>query len=144
MSKAKSGDMVTVHYTGKFADGTAFDSSLERDEPMKFKLGEGKLIPGFEGAVDGMSIGEKTTVDIPAAEAYGETRPELVIKLPRDKFPEPIDPAIGQSLQLRQPDGGMFEVVVTEIAEDSVTLDANHPLAGHDLTFDIELTGINE
>ncbi len=136
--------MVEVHYTGKFADGTAFDSSVERDEPMKFKLGEGKLIPGFEGAIDGMAIGDKTTVNIPAVEAYGESKPELVITVPRDKFPEDAAPEVGQGMQLRQPDGGMFEVVVAKVGEDKVILDANHPLAGHDLTFDIELLSITD
>jgi peptidylprolyl isomerase len=128
-----------VHYTGKLTDGTVFDSSIGRNEPMEFTLGQGKLIPGFENTVDGMAVGDKETVTIPAVEAYGEPRPELILKLPKDKFPENIAPEIGQGLQLRQPDGGMFEVTVTNVEDDGITLDANHPLAGKDLVFEIEL-----
>jgi len=141
MKKAQKGDTVMVHYTGRLIDGTVFDSSVERDEPMEFTLGQGKLIPGFERTVDGMTVGDKETVTIPAAEAYGEPRPELILKLPHDRFPEDIKPEEGQGLQLRQPDGGMFEVTITKVEEDGVTLDANHPLAGKDLVFDIELVG---
>lgn len=139
MKKAASGDKVKVHYTGKLTDGTVFDSSVEREEPMEFTLGDGHLIPGFEKTVDGMAVGEKATVTIPAAEAYGEAKQELILKLPHTQFPENIKPEIGQGLQLRQPDGGMFEVTITNIEDDGVTLDANHPLAGKDLVFDIEL-----
>ena len=144
MKTAGSGDTVKVHYTGKLEDGTVFDTSIERDEPMQFTLGQGKLIPGFEKTVEGMKVGDKSTVDIPAKEAYGEARPELVLKVPREKFPEDAAPEIGQSMQLRQPDGGMFEVVVTKIEDDGVTLDANHPLAGNALTFEIELMEVLE
>ena len=139
MKKAQNGDTVKVHYTGKLTDGTVFDSSIDRDEPMEFTLGQGHLIPGFEKTVDGMAVGDKETVTIPAVEAYGEPRPDLILKLPHDKFPENIKPEVGHGLQLRQPDGGMFEVTVTKVEDDGVTLDANHPLAGKDLVFEIEL-----
>ena len=144
MKTAGSGDTVKVHYTGKLEDGTVFDTSVARDEPMQFTLGQGKLIPGFEKTVDGMKVGDKSTVDIPAEEAYGEVRPEMVLKVPRDKFPEDAAPEFGQGMQLRQPDGGMFEVVVTKVEDDGVTLDANHPLAGKALAFEIELMEILE
>lgn len=139
MKKAQNGDKVKVHYTGKLADGTVFDSSVERDDPMEFELGTGKLIPGFENTVIGMTPGDKTTVMIPPKEAYGEVRAELILKVEREKFPENITPTIGQPLQLRQPDGGVFEVMVTKVEDNGITLDANHPLAGKELTFEIEL-----
>ena len=144
MKKAQSGDTVQVHYTGKLPDGTVFDSSVERDEPMEFTLGQGKLIAGFESTVDGMAIGDKETVNIPAVDAYGEPKPELIIKLPHDRFPEDVKPEVGHRLQLNQPDGRVFEVKITGIEDDGVTLDANHPLAGKELTFEIELMGFAE
>jgi peptidylprolyl isomerase len=138
MKKAQSGDTVRVHYTGKLEDGTVFDSSRER-EPLEFTLGGGKLIKGFENAVEGMSAGESSAVRIPAAEAYGLRREELVLNIPRDKFPPAIEAREGVMLSLRQPDGGMLEAEITKVEEQSVTIDANHPLAGKDLIFDIEL-----
>lgn len=142
MKKAQNGDTVKVHYSGKLDDGTVFDSSRER-EPLEFTLGKGRLIKGFEKAVEGMAQGESTTVRIPSKEAYGPRREELVIQVPRDKFPPAIEPREGLMLNLRQPDGGMLEAAITRMGEDSITLDGNHPLAGKDLTFDIEVVEIS-
>jgi len=142
LSKVKEGDTVKVHYTGKLEDGSVFDSSRER-EPLEFKLGEGKLIPGFEKAVVGLSEGESTTVDINSDDAYGERRDDLVIEVSKSDLPEEIDPQVGLQLQMQQRDSEQtIPVQITKIGDDFVTLDANHPLAGKDLTFDIELVEI--
>jgi FKBP-type peptidyl-prolyl cis-trans isomerase 2 len=143
MTQAKAGDTVKVHYTGKFDDGTVFDTSTER-EPLEFMIGEGRVIPGFEQAVIGMEPGDSKTTKIEAHDAYGPHRPEMVLSVERDQFPPNIDPQVDQQLQIQQPDGQTFVVTVTDITEDGqhVTLDANHPLAGQDLTFDIQLVGI--
>ena len=138
MSKAKDGDTVKVHYTGTLESGEVFDTSKER-EPLEFKLGEGQLIPGFEKAVIGMNAGESTKVDIPSDEAYGEAREDLVIKVPKDQLPEDVEPQVGMQLQVNQPNGQPIPVRITEVGESELTLDANHPLAGKDLSFDIEL-----
>ena len=138
MSKAKDGDTVKVHYTGTLESGEVFDTSKER-EPLEFKLGEGQLIPGFENAVIGMSEGESTQVDIPSDEAYGEAREDLVINVPKDQLPEDVEPQIGMQLQVNQPNGQPIPVRIIEVGETELTLDANHPLAGKDLSFDIEL-----
>ena len=139
MAQAKQGDTVTVHYTGKLDDGTVFDSSVER-EPLEFTLGEGLVIPGFENAVIGMNAGEKKTVDIASEEAYGPYSDELILSVNREQFPEDIQPEVGQSLQVQQPNGQPVVVTVAAVADEEVKLDANHPLAGKDLTFEIELT----
>jgi peptidylprolyl isomerase len=141
MGQAKEGDTVKVHYTGKLDDGTVFDSSAER-EPLEFTIGEGMVIPGFEEAVVGMNPGESKTATIVSDEAYGDHRPDMVIEVTRSQFPANIEPVVGQQLQLRQSDGQTFVVRVIEVDEDSVILDANHPLAGEDLTFDIQLVEI--
>ncbi|RMH00539.1 MAG: peptidylprolyl isomerase [Deltaproteobacteria bacterium] len=138
MSKATQGNTVRVHYKGTLDDGTVFDSS-EGIDPIEFTLGEGIVIPGFEQAVLGMSPGESKTIKIPSAEAYGEHRSDLVVKVPRAALPEGVE--VGMRLEAGEP-GNSFEVVVTEIAADSATLDANHPLAGQDLTFDLTLVEI--
>ena len=135
---AAKGDKLKVHYKGTLDDGTVFDSSRER-EPLEFTLGEGRLIGGFETAVTGMSAGEVKTVKIEAADAYGPRRDELVVKIERSKFPESIDPEPGACLNLRQADGGVLDVVITDVGDDIVTLDGNHPLAGKDLTFELEV-----
>jgi FKBP-type peptidyl-prolyl cis-trans isomerase 2 len=140
MPQAETGDTVRIHYTGRLDDGTVFDSSADR-EPLEFTLGEGQVIPGFEKAVLGMQPGEQQTVTIPSAEAYGGEREDLVFEVPRSQFPSELEPEIGQRLQMRQ-DDQVAIVVVREVGGDSVTLDANHPLAGRDLTFDLELVGI--
>ncbi len=141
MEKAKADDTVKVHYTGKFEDGTVFDSSAERD-PLEFTLGKGMVIPGFEAAALGMSPGERKTVKIPAEEAYGPRREDMVMELERGCMPPEIDPQVGQILQIGQSRDQMLQVVVAEVTEDSVILDANHPLAGKDLVFEIELVDI--
>ena len=138
MSKVKDGDTVKVHYTGTLKDGEVFDSSEGR-EPLEFKLGEGQLIPGFEKAVVGLAKGESTTVDIPSAEAYGEAREDLVITVPKDQLPDDVEPQVGMQLQVNQPDGNAVPVRITEVGDEELTLDANHPLAGKDLSFEIEL-----
>ena len=142
MSTAKAGDAVRIHYTGRLNDGTVFDSSDGR-EPLGFTLGSGEVIPGFDQGVAGMDVGETKTIEIPAEEAYGAYRDDLALQVPRDQFPEDIAPEVGQQLQLGMADGGTLSVVVTEINDETVTLDANHPLAGKDLTFDLELVRVN-
>ena len=141
MAQAQNGDSVKVHYTGKLDDGSVFDSSVERD-PLEFQLGQEQLIPGFEKAVVGMEVGQSKTVNIPADEAYGPHRQELVLEVGRSEFPDEIKPKVGEQLRMRQPDGREFRVWVTAEAEDTVTLDGNHPLAGKDLTFDLQLIEI--
>ena len=138
---ANDGDTVKVHYTGTLEDGTVFDTSRGR-EPLEFTLGEGTIIPGFEETVKGMQVGQTKTVTIPAEEAYGPHRDELVMVIERDKLPEGLNPAIGQQLEMQQADGGTAVVVVTDVSETTITIDANHPLAGKDLTFEIELVEI--
>jgi peptidylprolyl isomerase len=142
MSKAKKGDQVAVHYTGKLTDGTVFDSSEGR-EPLAFELGAGMMIKGFDAAVDGMEIGDKVTAEIPAAEAYGESNPELIFDIPKTNFPPDLNPQTGQQLAMSQPNGQQVPVKVKEVKDDSVVIDANHDLAGKDLVFDIELVSIN-
>lgn len=141
MAQADSGDTVHIHYTGRLADGTVFDSSRERD-PLEFTLGEGDVIPGFEEAVAGMEPGETKTATIPAADAYGDRRDDLVMQVGRDQLPDDLDPEVGQRLGMRTGDGKTVEVRVTAAGPDAVELDANHPLAGRDLTFDIELVRV--
>ena len=138
---ANDGNTVKVHYTGTLEDGTIFDTSRER-EPLEFTLGEDSLIPGFEEAVKGMQVGQVKTVTIPAEGAYGPHRDDLVLTIGRDQLPENMDPGIGQQLQMKQPDGGTAIVVVSDVSETAITVDANHPLAGKDLTFEIELVEI--
>jgi len=138
---AKNGDTVQVNYTGKLADGTVFDSSAGR-EPLEFTVGMGQVIPGFDEAVLGMKVGEKKTVTIPADKAYGPHRDEQVVELPREKLPSDMTPEIGQQLVMRDSDGRQIVVVITKVSDETVTIDANHPLAGKDLTFEIELVKI--
>lgn len=141
MAEAKQGDTVKVHYTGKLDDGTVFDTSAER-EPLQFTIGQGQIIPGFEEAVVGMSEGESKTTQIPSDAAYGPHRDEMIVEVERSQFPPNLDPEVGQQLQIRQPDGQAIVVTVTDLSDESATLDANHPLAGKDLTFDIELVQV--
>jgi peptidylprolyl isomerase len=138
MAQAQVGDLVKVHYTGRLADGTIFDTSMER-EPLEFTLGEGELIPGFEQAVLGMATGESKTETILADQAYGPHHTERVIDVERHHLPPDLQPELGQQLQMTRPDGTTITVIVTTITETQVTLDANHPLAGQDLIFDIML-----
>lgn len=141
MSQAKNDDTVKVHYTGTLADGTVFDSSRDQD-PMEFTVGGGELIKGFDEAVVGMAVGDSKTINIAAADAYGAYRDDLVFNVDKGQFPEGADPEVGQQFQTQTEDGSPFMVVVKEVNGEEVTLDANHPLAGQDLTFDIELMEI--
>lgn len=141
MSKIKDGDTVKVHYTGKLEDGTVFDSSKDR-EPLEFTLGEGQLIPGFEKAVTELEEGESKEVTIPPDKAYGEPREDLIITVPKDQLPEDVDPEVGMQLQVNQPNGEPVPVRITEVGDENLTLDANHPLAGRELTFDIEVVEV--
>jgi peptidylprolyl isomerase len=141
MAEAKPGDTVKVHYTGKLTDGTVFDSSLN-EEPLEFTIGEGQVIPGFEEAVVGMNPGQTKVTKIRPDKAYGSYRDDMVLVVERDRLPEEIHPEVGQQLEMRNPDGTGFVLTVKEVGESNVTLDANHPLAGQDLRFDIQLLEI--
>lgn len=142
MSVAKIGDKVKVHYTGKLNDGTVFDSSVDKD-PLEFQLGEGQMIAGFEKAVTGMEPGDSVTANIPSEEAYGERKTEMMVEVPKAEVPANIDPQVGQQLAIQQADGNSLPVVVTVVEEDKIVLDANHPLAGKDLTFEIKLVEVS-
>lgn len=141
MTQAKTGDTVRVHYTGTLDDGTVFDSSAER-EPLEFTIGNGQVIPGFENGVMGMAPGDTKSVTIAPGDAYGDYNPEAVVRVPRDQFPPDLDPEVGMMLQVRLQDGRPAHVVVTEVAEADVALDGNHPLAGKNLTFALNLVEI--
>jgi peptidylprolyl isomerase len=141
MTQAKSGDTVRIHYTGTLADGTEFDSSAGR-EPLEFALGGGQVIAGFDSAVDGMAVGENKSVTIEPEQAYGERHEQLVQEVPRGALPDEIKPAVGMQLQGSSPEGQVMNLVVTEVADESITVDGNHPLAGQALTFAIELVEI--
>jgi len=141
MAKAKNGDAVKVHYTGKLEDGTVFDSSESR-EPLEFTVGEGKVVPGLEQAVVGMSPGDSKTEKVPADQAFGPYRKELVVEIDRERIPEGVDPKVGKRLRVQKTDGSITEVLVTGVTESKVTLDANHPLSRNDLVFDIQLLEI--
>jgi peptidylprolyl isomerase len=142
MAQVKSGDNVKVHYTGKLDDGSVFDSSRD-GEPLEFQLGGGDVIPGFEEAVLGMSIGDCRSTKIAADQAYGPRREEMMMRIERDQIPPDMNPEVGQQVQVNFGNGQSAVVTITEVAETSVVLDANHPLAGQDLTFDIELMEIS-
>ncbi|HEY9903629.1 MAG TPA: peptidylprolyl isomerase [Candidatus Sericytochromatia bacterium] len=141
MLQAKPGDTVKIHYTGRLDDGTVFDSSDNR-EPLEFTINEGQVIPGFEQAVVGMTPGESKTEKIPMHQAYGPHREEMVLEVSREQIPPDLQPEVGQQLQIQQPNGQPVAVFVTDVTDAKVTLDANHPLAGEDLTFDIHLVEI--
>ncbi len=141
MAQAKTGDSVSIHYTGKLQDGTVFDSSRDRD-PLQFAIGKGEVIPGFEAAVVGMTPGDAKTEVIPAEKAYGPRQPEMVMVVERQQIPADIPLDVGLQLQLQGPAGQAVPVMVTDLSEAEVTLDANHPLAGETLIFDIELVAI--
>ncbi|ACF46943.1 MAG: peptidylprolyl isomerase [Prosthecochloris sp.] len=141
MAEAKQGDKVKVHYTGKLNDGSVFDSSVERD-PLEFTIGEGAVIPGFEQAVVGLQPGDSTETTIEAANAYGNHSHELITEVPRERMPRDLQVTIGQQLQVSMANGQTAVVMVTDMTDTAVTIDANHPLAGQDLTFSIELVEI--
>jgi len=142
MSKAKNGDTVKVHYTGKLEDGTVFDSS-ENKEPLEFKIGEGQVIAGFEEAVIGMDRGDSKTARIPAHKAYGPHREDMVIEVDRDKLSSDTVPKKGELWQISRENDEPIIVMVADVDDKKVTLDANHPLAGKDLTFDIQVEEIS-
>ncbi len=142
MQQVKNGDKVKVHYHGKLTTGETFDSSEGRD-PLEFEVGSGMVIKGFDDGVTGMTVGEKKTVTIPVEEAYGPANPEMIIEMPKDRFPKDLDVQPGMPLGMSDEQGNQFQVVVKEVKEDSVILDANHPLAGKELVFDLELVSID-
>ncbi|HVK39971.1 MAG TPA: peptidylprolyl isomerase [Candidatus Kapabacteria bacterium] len=141
MREAMQGDTVRIHYTGKLDDGTVFDSSTGR-EPLEFTIGQEQVIPGFEKAVVGMQPGQSRTTTIVPDEGYGPYQDEMVFEVDRDRLPGDMEPEVGMELRVRTPDDMMIPVVIVDVNEDKITIDANHPLAGRDLTFDIELVEI--
>jgi peptidylprolyl isomerase len=141
MAPAREGDTVKVHYTGRLEDGEVFDSSTGR-EPLEFTIGSGQVIPGFDAGVAGMSPGDSKTITVSAREAYGLRQDDLVFGLTRDQLPPDFEPEVGQQLQLRARDGRVMAATVTGVTPIVINLDANHPLAGEDLTFDLELVEI--
>ena len=141
MAQAKTGDQVSLHYTGTLNDGTVFDSS-KGSEPLRFTLGANQVIPGFDNAVVGMAPGDTKVVHIPVDQAYGPRRDEMILEVPPQEFPPDVEPQVGDRLQIRQADGKSFPVTVSDVRDDAVTLDGNHPLAGEDLNFEIELLAI--
>lgn len=141
MSQVKTGDKVKVHYKGTLNDGSVFDSSEGRD-PLEFEVGSGQVIPGFDEAVVGLTVGESKTVNIPSEEAYGPYQENMVLAIERDKFPEGLNLTVGEQLQVPSQGGQPVVVVIKDVTDDKVTLDANHPLAGEDLNFNIELVEI--
>lgn len=142
MSEAKSGDKVQIHYTGKLDDGTTFDSSTGRD-PLEFELGSGQVIAGFDKAVQGMTEGDTKSVTLDPDEAYGQRHDQLVQEVPKNALPDDLEPKVGMALQSRSPDGEVTQLTVTEVKDETITVDANHPLAGQPLNFDIELVKIS-
>jgi len=143
VAAAKQGDTVHVHYTGKLEDGTVFDSS-EGKSPLAFVLGTGHVIPGVEKAVEGMSVGDEVSTKIPPDDAYGPRSDELVLDVPSENFPGSATPSVGQRFEMSTPDGQKLPVTVTEVGDETVQIDANHPLAGKRLNFDLELVKIDE
>jgi peptidylprolyl isomerase len=141
MAQAKAGDVVQVHYTGTLDDGTVFDSSVDGD-PLEFRIGAREIIPGLEREVIGMEAGSSKTVRIAADEAYGPHRREMVETVERRHLPPQIEPEVGMRLRAQQSDGSDLVLTITEVTSATVTLDANHPLAGRDLTFAIELVAV--
>ncbi|PZX64811.1 FKBP-type peptidyl-prolyl cis-trans isomerase [Hydrotalea sandarakina] len=142
MQQVKKGDTVKVHYHGRLEDGTTFDSSQGR-EPLEFEVGSGMVIAGFDEGVTGMQVGEKKTIHIPASEAYGPVQQEMIMEFPKNRFPADLTPEVGMQLNMSNGQGQNFPVVIVEVRDDVVVLDANHPLAGKDLIFDLELVEIS-
>lgn len=142
MQQVKNGDKVKVHYHGKLRNGDTFDSSEGR-EPLEFTVGGGQVIKGFDNGVMGMQVGDKKTVEIAVQDAYGEKQDEMIIEFPKDQFPPEMNPEVGMQLMMNNGAGQQFPVTVAEVREESVVLDANHPLAGQELVFDIELVSID-
>jgi FKBP-type peptidyl-prolyl cis-trans isomerase 2 len=141
MQQVKKGDKVKVHYHGRLTNGETFDKSEGR-EPLEFEVGSGMVIKGFDDGVTGMGVGEKKTINIPFDEAYGPLNPDMIIEMPKDRFPKDMELEIGMPLSMSDGQGQQFQVLVQEIKDDVIMLDANHPLAGQDLIFDLELVDI--
>jgi len=141
MQQVKSGDKIKVHYHGRLTSGETFDKSEGR-EPLEFEVGSGMVIKGFDEGVTGMAVGDKKTINIPFNEAYGPKNPDMIIDMPKDRFPKDMEIEVGMPLAMSDGQGNQHQVVVTEIKEEVVILDANHPLAGQDLIFDLELVDI--
>jgi FKBP-type peptidyl-prolyl cis-trans isomerase 2 len=141
MSTVKQGDKVAVHYRGTLDDGTLFDTSEGR-EPLEFSVGAGMMIAGFDKGVVGMSLGEKKSIHIPCDEAYGQSNPDAIISLPRADVPADMNPEVGMAMHLSDDQGQIIPVMVVGLTDDTITLDANHALAGKDLNFDIEIVSI--
>jgi peptidylprolyl isomerase len=141
MASATRGDTVRIHYTGRLDDGKVFDSSVGR-QPLEFKLGSGQVIGGFDSAITGMEAGQEKAVTIPAADAYGPHREELLLRVPRSDLPDGFDPQVGRQIQVSTPDGQTIQATVARADEEGLLLDVNHPLAGRDLTFDIQLVSV--
>jgi peptidylprolyl isomerase len=141
MTTAKQGDTVAIHYSGTLADGREFDSSAGRD-PLRFAIGEGSVLPGFEAQIVGMSVEESKTFTLAAIDAYGPRNEELVNEVPRTALPADLDPEIGQRLQASTPDGQTVALTITEVTPDTISVDGNHPLAGQDLTFAVKLVSV--
>jgi len=141
MQQVKKGDKVKVHYHGRLTTGETFDKSEGR-EPLEFEVGSGTVIKGFDDGVNGMVVGDKKTINIPFDEAYGPKNPDMIIEMPKDRFPKEMELEVGLPLVMSDGQGQQFQVMIAEIKDDVVILDANHPLAGQDLTFDLELVEI--
>lgn len=141
MSQVKNNDTVKIHYTGKLEDGQVFDSSIER-EPIEFTIGGGQIIPGLEKGLIDMEVNEKKTIQIPQTEAYGDVQKELFQEIPKDQLPQEITPEVGMGLVAKNPDGSERQLRVAEVKDESIIIDANHPLAGKDLIFDVEVVEI--
>jgi FKBP-type peptidyl-prolyl cis-trans isomerase 2 len=141
MAQVKSGDKVKVHYHGKLTNGETFDSSEGKD-PLEFEVGSGMVIKGFDDGVTGMNVGDKKTINIPYDEAYGPRNPEMMIEMPKERFPKDMELEVGMPLLMSDGQGQQYQVIITDIKDDAVMLDANHPLAGKDLVFDLELVEI--
>ena len=141
MQQVQTGDTVSVHYHGKLTDGATFDSSEGR-EPLQFTAGTGQVIKGFDDAVLNMTVGEKKTVHIPVGEAYGQRNDDMIMEYPITEFPTDMKPEVGMELQMGDNAGNVFPVVITAVSAETVMLDANHPLAGQDLIFELELVAI--
>jgi FKBP-type peptidyl-prolyl cis-trans isomerase 2 len=142
MQQVKKGDKIKIHYHGRLTNGETFDKSEGR-EPLEFEVGSGMVIKGFDDGVTGMVVGDKKTINIPFNEAYGPKNPDMLIEMPKERFPKDMEIEVGMPLGMSDGQGQQFQVVVTEIKDDVVMLDANHPLAGQDLIFDLELVAID-
>ena len=142
MTRAHHGDTVKVHYTGRRQDGRIF-ATTKGSEPVEVRIGGGKLMPGFEEGVVGMQVGERKTIKVPPEKAYGPWVPELLLDIDKEDFPNDIIPDVGKELHVRHTDGSVLDFVITAVNENTVTMDANHPLAGETLDFDIHLLEVN-